>query len=250
MDSYSVNVRIKKRWARIALIVLVTAIIVAPITAYASHRFTDVPDSNTFHADIAWLADAGVTFGCNPPSNTQFCPTDEVTRGQMAAFLRRLAENQVVDAGTLEGDAKSTFQQWGDTLPHGESLTGAWVIAGDIGFPGEGITFSTPLPGDIPISNAHYIDGAFTADCPGPGQAAVGHLCAYEADSSGTFSFQCFCDPSTGAIAVRSYGTSMFLDFTSNAGWAFGTWTVTSSSSLTTLSTEGAPSGDSSEPGA
>ncbi len=56
-----------------------TAAIVAPLAAVASHSFTDVPNTNTFHEDIAWLADAGVTRGCNPPSNTEFCPDDEVT---------------------------------------------------------------------------------------------------------------------------------------------------------------------------
>lgn len=109
MDSYSVNFRIKKRWVRTTLIVLVTAMMVAPITAYAIDRFTDVPASNVFHNNITWLADAGVTLGCNPPANTQYCPDDNVTRGQMAAFLQRLAENQVVDAGALEGNTAADF---------------------------------------------------------------------------------------------------------------------------------------------
>jgi hypothetical protein len=51
--------------------------------------FTDVPASHTFASDIAWLAEEGITKGCNPPSNTRFCPDDRVTRGQMAAFLVR-----------------------------------------------------------------------------------------------------------------------------------------------------------------
>lgn len=45
--------------------------------------------THTFQADIAALADAGITKGCNPPDNTRFCPDDQVTRGQMAAFLVR-----------------------------------------------------------------------------------------------------------------------------------------------------------------
>jgi hypothetical protein len=32
---------------------------------------------------------AGVTLGCNPPTNDEYCPDDLVTRGQMAAFLKR-----------------------------------------------------------------------------------------------------------------------------------------------------------------
>ena len=87
----------------VTLAALVGALVATPIAVYASHSFTDVPDTNTFHADIEWLADAGVTKGCNPPENTEFCPKENVTREQMAAFLRRLAENQVVDAATLQG---------------------------------------------------------------------------------------------------------------------------------------------------
>ena len=33
--------------------------------------------------------DAGITQGCNPPTNDLYCPNDRVTRGQMAAFLVR-----------------------------------------------------------------------------------------------------------------------------------------------------------------
>ncbi|HEX6299494.1 MAG TPA: S8 family serine peptidase [Acidimicrobiia bacterium] len=51
--------------------------------------FDDVSDSNTFVGDIEKLATAGITRGCNPPGNTLFCPKDEVTRGQMTAFLHR-----------------------------------------------------------------------------------------------------------------------------------------------------------------
>ncbi len=47
--------------------------------------FDDVADS-VFLGDILWLAESGITKGC---SDTSFCPTDYVTRGQMAAFLTR-----------------------------------------------------------------------------------------------------------------------------------------------------------------
>ncbi len=46
-------------------------------------------DGSIFEADIEWLAAAGITKGCNPPVNDMFCPDDAVTRGQMAAFIRR-----------------------------------------------------------------------------------------------------------------------------------------------------------------
>ena len=50
--------------------------------------FTD-DDSSVFESDIDRLGTAGVTKGCNPPTNDEFCPNDFVTRGQMAAFLHR-----------------------------------------------------------------------------------------------------------------------------------------------------------------
>ncbi len=46
-------------------------------------------DDSIFEGDIDRLGTAGVTKGCNPPSNTRFCPSANVTRGQMAAFLHR-----------------------------------------------------------------------------------------------------------------------------------------------------------------
>jgi hypothetical protein len=81
------------------LAALVGALVAAPVAVYAAHQFGDVPNSNPFHDDIDWLADAEVTLGCG---GGQYCPEDFVTREQMAAFMRRLAENQVVDAGELQ----------------------------------------------------------------------------------------------------------------------------------------------------
>jgi hypothetical protein len=51
--------------------------------------FDDVLASNTFAGDIGKLATAGITRGCNPTQNSLYCPADEVTRGQMTAFLHR-----------------------------------------------------------------------------------------------------------------------------------------------------------------
>ena len=50
--------------------------------------FTD-DDGSIFESDIDKLGTAGVTKGCNPPTNDRFCPDAYVTRGQMAAFLHR-----------------------------------------------------------------------------------------------------------------------------------------------------------------
>jgi hypothetical protein len=55
----------------------------------AKEQFRDVASTDTFAAPIGALAAAGITKGCNPPTNDRFCPDDFVTRGQMAAFLVR-----------------------------------------------------------------------------------------------------------------------------------------------------------------
>lgn len=105
MNHNNENPRKRKGMRRsvVTLIAALLALTLIPVVAWASHRFSDVPDSNVFHEDIGWLAESGVTLGCNPPENTEYCPKDDVTREQMAAFLRRLAVNQVVDSATVGG---------------------------------------------------------------------------------------------------------------------------------------------------
>ncbi len=87
----------KRAWAKYALVAVVTAMVIAPTAAIASHNFTDVPDTQTFHADIQWMLDNAITTGCAPG---KYCPDSNVTRGQMAAFMKRLATKKVVDAKT------------------------------------------------------------------------------------------------------------------------------------------------------
>ncbi len=68
--------------------------------------FRDVPPGHLFESDITWLADSGVTKGCNPPVNDLYCPDDVVTREQMATFLVRAldlpaaAEHPFTDTGS------------------------------------------------------------------------------------------------------------------------------------------------------
>jgi hypothetical protein len=93
----------RRNVATLVLTAAVAVLVAVPTAVWASHQFTDVPNSHTFHNAIDWMKTNNITVGCNPPANTQYCPDDNVTRGQMAAFMKRLAENQVVDAGTLQG---------------------------------------------------------------------------------------------------------------------------------------------------
>ena len=101
-----------RKYALLVAAAVLGALIAAPIAVYASHRFNDVPDSHTFHNAIDWMADNNITVGCNPPANDRYCPDEYVTRAQMAAFMKRLAESRVVDAGdaaSLDGWARIAF---------------------------------------------------------------------------------------------------------------------------------------------
>lgn len=88
---------------RTITIILGTVLVIAPAAALAAHQFDDVPDSNIFHDDIDWMRDNGVTKGCNPPANDQYCPKENVTREQMAAFMHRLETEGVFGTNVLIG---------------------------------------------------------------------------------------------------------------------------------------------------
>lgn len=49
-----------------------------------------VDDSTSVHqSNINAIAAAQITLGCNPPANDQFCGSRDLTRGHIAAFIRR-----------------------------------------------------------------------------------------------------------------------------------------------------------------
>lgn len=80
------------------------------LPATATDYFTD--DTGSVHeANINALAEAGITAGCNPPDNDEFCPTGTVTRGQMAAFLARaFGYTDTNPADTFTDDDGSVFE--------------------------------------------------------------------------------------------------------------------------------------------
>ena len=86
----------------------------------ALDRFTD-DDGTTFESEIEWLSWVGITNGCEP---RQFCPDENVTRGQMAAFLNRALDLPAASADYFTDDAGSTFEDDINRLAEAEITLG------------------------------------------------------------------------------------------------------------------------------
>ncbi len=126
-----------KPW-KIIVAAISALVLVIPLTAYATtSMFGDVPDNHIFVKDINWMKTTGVSNGCG--NGTNYCPNENVTRGQMAAFMHRLATKQVVNAGSLNGNYPGNFMAWPPT----------WVTRGtqfsNLGSGGQ-VTGTAPCP--------------------------------------------------------------------------------------------------------
>ena len=71
--------------------------------------FTD-DNGNVHEANIEAIAAVGITRGCNPPSNSLYCPGSAMTRGQMAAFLVRALDLPSASQDYFTDDAESIFE--------------------------------------------------------------------------------------------------------------------------------------------
>lgn len=90
-----------------------TNIICISFVATTEVPFCDLTGSS-FVADIAWLAESGITAGCN---EIWFCPNDNVTRGEAGTFLWRLfgqqASSFAIDFDDVgDGRFYSTAVRW------------------------------------------------------------------------------------------------------------------------------------------
>ncbi len=71
--------------------------------------FTD-DDSSVHEGNIDLIARVGVTRGCNPPENTEFCPERDLTRGETAAFIVRALNLPATETDYFPDDDGSTFE--------------------------------------------------------------------------------------------------------------------------------------------
>lgn len=108
----------KRRFVPLPVLLLILAM---PFAVLASDRFADVATTNPAHADINAIATAGITAGCNPPTNDHYCPAAAVTRQQMASFLRRGLGRVAYDAleQATPGPETQHTKTWTHTLTPG-----------------------------------------------------------------------------------------------------------------------------------
>ncbi len=137
---------IRKTWLVAAFTVI--AMLSGSVVALAAHEFTDVPASNVFHDDIAWLADAGVTLGCNPPANDQFCPNAAVSRAQMAAFLHRFADMPIETTIAIDQIGFLPIRQNDSYLDYDYNAVGTI-----------GRTSPKPMGASVPLPNGATVTG-------------------------------------------------------------------------------------------
>ncbi len=93
----------------LSMVSLVTVVTGDGVAAQTPNTFAD-DDGNIHEANIEFIAAAGVTKGCNPPANTNYCPSGTVTRGQMAAFLSRALDLPATTADFFGDDETSIFE--------------------------------------------------------------------------------------------------------------------------------------------
>ncbi len=72
---------------------------------------TFIDDDDSVHqANIEIIAELGITKGCNPPDNDKYCPQNDITRGQIAAFIRRMLDLPASTMDAFTDDGESIFE--------------------------------------------------------------------------------------------------------------------------------------------
>ena len=129
------------------------------LTATSAISFSDVPPGAPFATAINAVATAGITTGCG---GGRFCPTDPVTRGQMAAFLQRALDlERITPPPPIAGN------------PTGHAPIPAAAALADTSDPDRVIGTGTPEScTSQAVVNAVALGGVITFDC-GPGAVTI-----------------------------------------------------------------------------
>jgi hypothetical protein len=134
------------------------------------------------------------------------------------------------NADKLDGLDSRDFAGLNTKMKPGKTLKGVYSAAGSAtgGFMGTTLEFNPRLPADILASNVHYMTvGTTSADCPGAGRAARGHLCIYEQWINGA-TYNTHVDPNSASAstAVKPNGVGLVWDTASSFANTRGVWAV------------------------
>ncbi len=160
---------------RLSVLVALIASILVAVGAPAAAAETELPGGGTFSDDdempeegfIEAIAAAGITRGCNPPTNERFCPKEPVTRAQMASFfVRALRIPPVGDEGVdrFGDDDESVHESDIDRLAAAGITRGCnppdndWFCPDRIVTRGEVAAFLTRALGYFPAEGADTFD--------------------------------------------------------------------------------------------
>lgn len=118
-------------------------------------------DSSIFQSAIEKIAAADITYGCNPPTNSLYCPDDYVTRGAMAAFLVRALELPAGESTDFIDDDGSVFESAIERLAHAGITKGCNPPANDRFCPDDYVTrgeMAAFLARALPLPPAGQVD--------------------------------------------------------------------------------------------
>ena len=171
--------RTRRRWvprALTAVALVAVGALVGATTALATHSFSDVPPTNPFHDDIAWLAENGIADGY---ADGTFHPGDPLSRQAAAAMLRRVAGADpavppVATAGSLD---VQRFSGTNATITATSYQSAQTVVPMDLGAPGTYLLLVT-----AELSTTH---NEASLSCS-PKSTGVVQLSQFGADLAGT----------------------------------------------------------------
>ncbi len=155
--------------------------------------FTDVPSSQSFYKRIETLLHSGITAGC---TETQYCPGDKVSRGQMALFIGR----------AIAGNGAAI-------PPRGKVGVNPYVCG-----PGGTSLFTDVPPTDITCRGVHFIASQnVTAGCSPTTYCGSNDVTRLEMAS---FMAKAIVAPQGGAGVPQTYGPDPVtgLSYSCNTG--------------------------------
>ena len=131
--------------------------VTTPAVAQNCDGFVDVLASSPFCPDVTWMKTYGVTKGCDA---THYCPTDNVSRLQMAAFMHRLGDNAFLQGGNAFGTNAVLGPT--DNQPLDLQSNGFWIFTLAV-VSNANYGLATNVVGGVPNNNAVGVVGATIA---------------------------------------------------------------------------------------